>query len=263
MTPTTENQEIKLVHGIRGGIPNDRMKQIHAGLPRSLELQHLNPYLEIDNPLVTFGSKPTKIRAYVRLSQGWHLLNEARIALIEAEACKVFYEECEPNPIEAIYWCRFYLDDAALRLCSSCEHLLQCVNFYWGLGVPPKSTDLFKKVITAAEKSSLPQVSADAATSLRGLTTDWRECKKYRNDWVHNERPGIAGIAWEVSFKESNAEDIPPAISQALKESGHPPIPSRKTSFGTGRKIAELHRIVISAYLQLFGVYEHLAPLLA
>src|ERR1017187_9179664 len=190
MTPNTGNQEVGLVHGIRGGIPNDRMEHIQAGLPRSFELRNLNPCL--DNPLAALGSELTKVHAHVRLSQGWHLLNEARSALIEADACKVFYEECEPNPVEAVYRCRFYLDDAVLRLCSSCEHLLQCVNLYWGLSLPKKRRNsLLVVVITEAEKSNLPQVSGDVATSLRGLGTDWTECTRYRNAWVHDLRPGI------------------------------------------------------------------------
>jgi Cthe_2314-like HEPN len=260
MTPNKENHKAKIAHGLRGGIPNDRMEQIQMGLPRSLELRNLNPCLE--DPLATLGSKGTKlikIQAYVRLSQGWHLLNEARSALIEAEACKVFYEEREPNPVEALYRCRFYLDDAALRLCSSCEHLLQCVNFYWGLGVPIKSRDLFRKVITETERSNLPEVSGEVTTSLRGVTTtEWEECKKYRNNWVHNERPGIDGLDWEVSFKSRNVQDIPAAILEELRI---PVVPRKSIRVGTGRKIAELHRVVRNAYCQLFGVYERLAPL--
>ena len=272
MIPNTENQEVKLVHGIRGGIPSDRMNQIQARLLRSLKLRNLNPCLE--NPLVALGSQPTKkIQAHVRLSQGWHMLNEARSALIEAEACNVFYEEYEPNPVEAVYWCRFYLDDAILRLCSSLEHLLRCVAFYWDLRIPPPPNPAsLVKVIKEAEKSSLPQVSGDVTTSLRALTTDtttakstspeptdWEKCKKYRNDWVHNERPGIDGLGWEVLFK--NGQDIPRAV---LKELGYPATTSGKVviSVKTGCKIGELHRVVRNVYCQLFGVYERLAPLL-
>jgi hypothetical protein len=258
MTPNADadNQKAKHVHGIRGGIPNERMEQIQAGLPRSLELRNLNPCLE--NPLVALGSKHTKIRAHVRLSQGWHLLNEARIALIEAEACTAFYEECEPNPTEAVYWCRFYLDDAILRLYSSRESLLLAVRYYWGLTIPKKSRDsLLVKVITAAATSNLPEVSGDVTTALRGLTTDWTTCKEYRDDWVHNERPAIEGLGWEVLFKPSNARDIPPII---LKELRYPATASgHSVSVGTGRKIGELHQAVRNAYGQLLGVYERLA----
>lgn len=250
-----------MAYGMRRGIPAARIEQLHAGLPRSLDLRNLNPCLL--NPLVALDSEH-KIRARIRLAQGWHLLNEARTALIEAEACIVFYTECEPNASEAVYRCRFYLDDTALRLCSSCEHLLQCVTKYWGLSLPKKKTSdsLLVKVITAAQKSNLPQVSGDVTTTLRGLGTEWAECKKYRDHWVHDLRPSIEGLGWEVSFKPWNAQDMPPAVVQALKDSGYPVTGSGRTvSVGTGRKIDELHRIVRNAYCELFGVYEHLAPL--
>jgi len=249
------------VYGIRGGIPNQRMEQINAGLPRSFELQKLHPYLETENPFVILGCEQTKARAQVRLSQGWHLLNEGRTALVEADACKVFYEECEPNPVEAIYWRRFYLDDASLRLCSSGEHLLQCVNFYWKLGVPPKRISL-QKVVTAAEKSNVPDVNAVAARTLRSLTTEWDDCKKYRNDWVHNERPGIAGLAWEISF--SDKQSVPRQMAQVLKQSGYPSTATvRSIGFGTGRQIGELDRVVRTVFCQLFRAYEGVAPLVA
>ena len=260
MNPDTESQKVDLAYGMRRGIPAARIEQIHAGLPRSLDLRHLNPCLL--NPLAAIDSEH-KVRARIRLAQGWHLLNEARTALIEAESCKVFYTECEPNSSEAVYRCRFYLDDAALRLYSSCEHLVQCGKSYWDLTLPdkPRNSRLVK-VITAAEKSNLPQVSGDVATSLRALTTGWAECMKYRNDWVHNERPAIEGLNWDVSFEPWNAQDMPPAVVQALKDSGYPVTGSGKSvRVGTGRPIDELHRIVRIAYSELFGVYEHLAPL--
>jgi hypothetical protein len=157
---------------------------------------------------------------------------------------------------------RFYLDDSALRLCSSCEHLLQCITSYWDLSLP-KSGTLLKKVITAAEKSNLAHVSRAVTDGLRGLSTDWEECKKYRNDWVHNERPGIEGLDWEYSFKAFqswNESGLPPDI---LKFLGFPAKASGKSAgVGTGRKIDDLHRVVRNAYCQLFGVYERLAPLL-
>jgi len=250
-SPRSDVEKVQLVHGMRGGISEDHMGDVQAGLPRSLDLRKLNPCLE--EPLLGLGSKGMKtMRAHVRLSQGWHLLNEARIALVEADACKLFYEEYEPNSTEAIYWCRFYLDDAALRLGSSCDHLLQCVNFCWDLGVHARSMGVFGKVIAAAQASSEPEVSGEVATSLLGLTGDRDACRAYRNDLVHNERPAIAGVDFGFMFSRQ-AEALPPSVAAALTELGYPAI-------GTGRKINELRRVVRNAYCQLFAVYERLAP---
>ncbi len=121
MTPDAENQEVKLVHGMRGGIPSDRVKQIHLGLPYSMTLRDVLPYVAdpLAGPLVSMN----KMQARVRLSDGWHMLNQSRIALVEAEACTIFYEEYQRNHTEALYRCEYYLDDAALRLHSSVPFL--------------------------------------------------------------------------------------------------------------------------------------------
>jgi hypothetical protein len=113
-------------------------------------------------------------------------------------------------------------------------------------------------VIEAAEQSGEPQVRGDVAASLRRLTADWEECKKYRDDWVHNERPAIDGLDWQILFKTWDEKDIPPGIRKALGF----PASGKLISVGRGRKISELHRIVKNSYCQLFGVYERLAPLI-
>jgi hypothetical protein len=250
LSEQSESENIELIHGMRGAIPATRMQEIQSTLPYSMELRHLNPRLT--NPLGGLSSKHAKIRAFVRLSQGWHMLNEARSALVEAAACKVFYEDCEPNPIEAIYRCRFYLDDAALRLYSSCEHLLKCVGFYWSL----RQHSSLDRVIAEAEKSASPEVSGEVAAILRGLTKDWEECMKYRNYWVHNERPSVAGLDWEVSFRSGNAEsEIPPQILKAMGS------PTKVSAVTVGTKIDELYLVVKNAYCQLFDVYRRFAPL--
>jgi hypothetical protein len=250
-----------MIYGMRGGIEAAQMEAIHAGLPYSLELRTLNPCLE--NPLASLGgqtSEYSRIHALVRLSHGWHLLNEVRTALIEAEACKLFYENVEPSPMEAAYRCRFYLDDAILRLYPSCEHLLRSIIFYWGLTLPTVRRPLLAKVIAAAENSTIPDLSGTVAASLQSLAEEWQTCKKYRDDWVHNERPALQGIDFEVSFDNLNEGDIPEPISTAL---GLPTgVSGRKMVVAMGIPITELHQAVKSAYCQLFGVYERLVPLI-
>lgn len=251
-------QELQLAHGIRGGIPEDRMTAIQAALPRSLELRTLNPCLE--NPLVGLGSSHTRVRAHVRLSQGWHLLNEARIALVESEACWLYYQEYEPNTTEAAYWARFYLDDAVLRLYSSCGNLLKAVRHYWGLSLPPGDL-LPAKVIAEAEKSSLPVLSRDIAASLRNLDTEeWTICNQYRRDWVHNDRPAIEGLTWDVLVKDRAELQIPQGVLRALGYSARPS--GTLISVGTGRKITDLKRIASAAYCQLLDVYKRVVGLL-
>jgi hypothetical protein len=130
------------------------------------------------------------------------MLNEARMALIEADACKLYYGEREPNPTEAAYWCRFYLDDATLRLYSSSEHVLRAVTYHYGLKSPAsdpngsRQMSLLVNVIKAAGQSKQPVVSAQVAKVLRKVryNPSWSSCKDYRDKWVHNERPRLPGL---------------------------------------------------------------------
>ena len=272
MIPNTENPEVKLVHGIRGGIPSDRMEQIHLGLPYSMMLRDVLPSLAdpLAGPLVRIG----KMRARVRLSDGWHMLNEARIALFEAEACTLFYEEYQPNHTEALYWCKYYLDDAALRLHSSCEHMLRSVVFYWTLsgvekghsvGAVGSSKDsresLLVSVLKRAKQSKDRQVRVDVAKLLEKLRSNkaWKACMKHRNDWVHTRLPAITGLFPDIVFKTFDYEkELPPALLKyvGLKK-------GVTMTVGIGRDITVLRKTVRSAFGELFRVYEGLAKLLA
>ncbi len=293
MTPTPENREVELVHGMRGGIPSERMEQIHLGLPYSMELRDVLPYLA--DPLAAPLVRIDRMRARVRLSDGWHTLNQARMALVESEACKVFYEDVQPDPVEADYHCRFYLDDAALRLYSSCEHLLWCVVAYWNLPsnvsqrkvrrslwvlvkrivvhltrdllnvARGKTVDrlppLLARVIREAERSEHPQVSGEVAKILRRLRSNeaWKGCTKYRHDWVHNRLPAIKGLSSDIVFKTFDyGQELPPEI---LKHVG--PKKGVKMTVGVGRDISILRETVRNAYGELFQAYKRLAKLLA
>ncbi|MFZ0798091.1 MAG: hypothetical protein WCA13_15895 [Terriglobales bacterium] len=272
MTASAENQEVKLVYGMRGGIPSDRMEQIHFGLPYSMRLREMLPYLA--DPLAAPLDGVGKMRARVRLSYGWHMLNQARIALVEAEACTVFYEEFQHNHTEALYRCQYYLDDAALRLHSSCEHMLRSVVFQWTLSTREKvsSVDadasskesresLLVGTLKAAEQSKHSQVRVDVAKLLRQLRSSnaWKACINHRNDWVHNRLPAIKGLFPDIGFGTFDYEkELPPAISKlfGVKQ-------GIKMSVGIGTDINLLRETVRNAYGELFRVYEGLAKLLA
>jgi hypothetical protein len=266
MTPNTENQEETLAHGMRGAISSTRMEQIHSGLPYSMRLRDALPYLA--DPLAMPHVRMRKMKARVRLSDGWHMLNQARIALVEAEACTIFYEECQRDHTEALYRCLYYLDDAALRLHSSCEHMLRSVVFHWALRVPEKKgspaelrDSLLVRALKAAEQSKDSQVRVDVAKILRRLRSSkaWKACMKHRNDWVHNRLPAISGLFSDIVFKRIDYEkELPPAI---LKYVG--PKKGVAMTVGTGRDISALRETVRSAYGELFQVYEGLTKLLA
>jgi hypothetical protein len=279
MAPNTDTQEATLQHGMRGEIPSDRMEQIHLGLPSSMTLRNRLSYLA--DPLAAPHVSIGKMKARARLSYGWHMLNQVRIALVEADACTVFYEEYQRNHTEALYRCQYYLDDAALRLHSSCEHMLQSVVFHWTLNLPangasgrsslPESRaavssnalreSLLVRVVKAAKWSKDKQVRVDVAKLLEQLRSSkaWKASIKHRNDWVHNRLPAITGLFPDIGFKTIDYEkELPAAILKyvGLKR-------GVRISVGTGTDISVVRDRVRSAYSELFQVYEGLAKLLA
>lgn len=300
MTSVTGDQ---VIHGMRGGIPRDRMEEIHLGLPYAMTLRDALPYLA--DPFEGASSLGIdKLQARVRLSDGWHMLNQSRTALVEAEACKVFYEEFQPKPSEARYRCRFYLDDAAFRLQSSCEHLVRSIAIHWNLptagafkrnenrttwavirqiGVhltrdlmyvikgtnqgrrDDRRPSLLVRVLQETEQATPPLT--DVAKLLRQLNASrsWKYCKSYRDDWVHNSLPAVAGLHPEVRFKRFDAKkELPPEVFKALEAAAGRPIKEgRKMTFGVGRDIAELRDPVRGAYSDLFRAYESLVKVLA
>jgi len=262
---------VKLVDGMRGAIPADRMQEIHLQLPVSVQLRQILPHLA--DPLAVEIVAISKMRARVRLSYGWHMLNQARIALVEAEACTIFYEEYRHNHIEALYRCLYYLDDAALRLHSSSEHMLRSVVFHWTLDVPEKHPDdgtgdspkesresqsLLVRVLKKAQDSKDAQ---DVAKLLRGLRSSkaWKACMKHRHDWVHNRLPAINGIFPDISFSTVDFEkELPPVVRKSLGLKK-----GVRMSFGVGQDINLVRENARNAYVELFAVYEGLAKLLA
>jgi hypothetical protein len=270
-----EEHEVELVHGMRGGIPSARMEQIHLALPYSLPLRDTLPILADPFAAPLVGIR--KMRARVRLSDGWHMLNQARQALIEAEACTVFYEEIQSKHTESLYYCRYYLDDAALRLYSSCEHILQFVALHWNLSIHKKmpsanATPYSEEsrdgslvlVLKAAEQFKDRLVHTEVAKLLRTLRSSraWKTCVKHRNDWVHSRIPATSGLFPSIMFETVEyGKAFPSEILKLLgRKEGQK---CERMSFGEGSDICVLREAVRSAYCELFGMYEGFAKLLA
>ncbi len=97
---------------MREHLPTERQRQIESTLPDSMSLQRL--VLGFSAPLV--GEDVLIRKAQMYYLGGWHLLNESRFALIEAESCRIWYEELKKptSNISALWFQRYYLDDAAV-----------------------------------------------------------------------------------------------------------------------------------------------------
>ena len=227
---------------MRGTIPKERLDKIHSGLPASMQLHE--GFTAVGGFLI--GSDSKSHDAQLQFWMAWGLLNETHLALTEAEACKVWYQEFRqpPDNVAATYFSRFFLDDAALRLYASREHFLKGIVDFWNLAHPSKKVGtLLDWVLTKLrEKKIQPQI-VEWLEKIQS-NADWEKCAKYRNGWVHNERGDLVGLspANRITFtytKDPHAE----VVTVGMEHRGQ-------------MTIDDLARTMRGAYKVLFRFYE-------
>lgn len=176
---------------MRGWLPLDVMKSIEVRYRYSGEIEQ--SFSSIIFPL---SGKEERIRdVQIRLENGQHLLNESRYALMEAEAHGLWYEKYRdpPNRVTALFFRRFYLDDASLRLYSSGEYLFKAVRSFWSIPENSKGRYLLERVISGARQTS---PTPPFVPALERIDNDqaWKENARHRSDWVHNKLHRIEGL---------------------------------------------------------------------
>jgi hypothetical protein len=153
------------------------------------------------------------------------------------------------------------LDDAALRLYASCEHLLKTIRQYWRLpriarrkaikGKRKMRPSLLEKVLNELRQKDPAHPVVEWLEALQ-RNPRWKECVAYRNDWVHNERPNIQLLG-------------PPARSTATRTV----FPSGGVAIQLGEepcrqvRLQDLSEAVRGGYLALYEVYGRLVKLVA
>lgn len=235
---------------MRGELPKQRLRQIEAALPSAV--RKLNEVLPSWAHMF-LGSEAAGDAVLRGLWDGWHLLCEANVALGEAEACWVWYTELRKPPSEASarYFSRYYLDDAALRMHASSQHMLKAIKAHFDLrGV--KHTRKGTPLETTIEALTQRNPKARAVGWLRALNSnsDWTGCEEYRNRWVHNNRPAVVGLE--------------PNLTQARLMLG-PGV--QGFSFGSAPwaelKLEQLRQSCRGAYVALLGVYPKVIKLMS
>jgi hypothetical protein len=129
-----------------------------------------------------------------------------------------------------------------------------------------RPSKLLVRVLRETERATLPVVRKEVAKLLRQLNASrsWKDCIVYRNLWVHNMLPAVAGLHPEVLFKRFDAKkEFPPEVLRMLEAAGRPVTEGRKMTLAVGRDIDELRETVRNAYGDLFRAYESLIKLLA
>lgn len=125
-------------------------------------------------------------------------LAETRYALLESLAHKIWYLEKTnpPNDPCAIFFSRFYADDAALRLYSVAEHLAKAVVYILNIDNNKIKTNRSGSRFGTVNKILLKEMPkhpiTGTITALYNLE-EWKSIVKYRNSWVHQQPPIIKG----------------------------------------------------------------------
>jgi len=227
---------------MRGEIPKRRLREIGASLPSA---QRMLARVLPRRHWMFLGSEAAMGSAVRSLWDGWHLLCEADLALFEAEACKVWYEDLRkpPNETGSTYCSRYYLDDAALRIHASAEHMLKALKMHLGLKTSKmtRGEPALRRTIRALKHNNSNPTIAKCLERLDS-NQHWWKCAEYRNKWVHNNRMTVRGL---------------PSILTSAKLYHEPGI----QGFSFGRvssaelDVKELREWCVGAYLALLDVY--------
>lgn len=202
---------------MRGSIPDEKCGQIDKTIP------------SIDSRLF-LATVPGMII-------GMHdLLNEAKLgvaieclndaqkrfflvqsALFEAQACLIWYREVVPSApldFQAVMACKFYLDYVTLLLYATAEDISFFILYFLDL---EESLRAFLEELTTKRQITKKRIFSNAGKvgfflanrkSDHPLTStimqlhrnrDWKMALDYRNTWVHDKPPIVAGLGIEFS----------------------------------------------------------------
>jgi hypothetical protein len=194
----------------RGKLDKETSARVEKELPNVVYVRHASLYLQPDPISMGFPAGSTIPIASVCLQDATSALMEARYALLEAFAHLVWYrEKCEPpNENLAVFFCKFYADDAALRMYATGEHLAHAIEDM--LEIEKEVSD-FKESNRAKSKNVVSKQAivgiylianrpnhriTNAVRRLKDLD-GWNKTREYRDKWVHDKPPIISGMGIE------------------------------------------------------------------
>jgi len=174
---------------IKGLLPDlkSRFDQVHSWDPNMIAVAF---HHESDIPV-----------AVVCLIDTVRTVAAVRYALLECYAHGVYYRDvAQPREeMSAVWFERYYVDDAVFRLYAAAEHLAN------GLILMFEITDdqlaPFKKRTTSQQAAigrllmtQKPDLGISRALEALVASKEWRAAMKYRGEWVHEQPPLVSGL---------------------------------------------------------------------
>lgn len=183
----------------RGDLTRDELVAIDQKLPDLSPLWRGVGPIDPESVSLVFPHKSSVPEASVCLVDTVNVLAEARYAVHEALACRFYYEQSvsPPNPIGAVFFARFYLDDAALRLYAAGEHLANAVICMLEIDrrtLPRRKRTSLQATVARLLRTMHHERSVTLAINELGSAPEWLKTICYRNSWVHQQPPTMAGL---------------------------------------------------------------------
>lgn len=198
----------------RGKLDKLTGNRIASELPDVVEIRTAALQLQPDFISMQYPPGSTIPIASVCLQDVTSTLQEVRHALFEALAYILWYREKSdpPNDHLAVFFGRFYVDDAALRLYAAGEHLAEAIVCM--LEIDKESLRKYRKTgrpdnhgsqQSALGKYLRAEMSAHPITEaicelIR--SEEWLPTIGYRDVWVHRKPPIVEGMG--ISYERRN-----------------------------------------------------------
>ena len=194
----------------RGKLDKETAARVEKELPDVLDVRTASLRLQPD--FISRGFPPGSDIpiAAVCLQDATSMLEEARYALLESLAHIVWHREKRetPNESDAVFFGKFYADDAALRIYAAGEHLANAIVNILEI---KKEVREFKKQKLVKKKSVVskqaivgnyliennPSHEITKAILKLKESDEWKKTRKYRDDWVHSKPPIVKGMGIE------------------------------------------------------------------
>lgn len=184
----------------RGSLSKDVLREISDLLPDLSSCQELVLPLSPVGISMIFRPDSRYPLVSVCLNDALQTLFGVRYALHEYHAHRRWYREQDPpNESAAIYFERYYLDDAAFRLYNAGEDLASGIQHL--LSVSTEELSGFRKGATSLQsmvgnylrKAHPGEVLTKAVENLR-RDRNWEDLIGYRNLVVHEQAPAMSGL---------------------------------------------------------------------
>lgn len=200
----------------RGKLDKDLAAKVERELPSITDLRKATLTLQPDIISMRFPPGSAIPIAAVCLQDVTSTMEEVRYALFESLAHLVWHREKAqpPHEVFAVFFGRFYADDAALRLFTAREHLTEAIICM--LEISNEDLKAYRK-LGSARKDQLSVLEV-------GLTNDkpdhpvaeaigklfksehWPRTMRYRNEWVHSKPPILKGTG--ICYERRNRLQI-------------------------------------------------------